>query len=410
MGARGHIDYVLLGVVLCLLALGAQMVYSSSVVIAHNEFGDDAYFVTRQVIWSIVGLASLALAAGIDYHRWQKVSTLLLLACVIALVLVFVPQLGITRYGSQRWLQLGPLPAVQPSELTKLAIVVYMADWLSRKGSGVSKLGTGSIPFVLILSFIAMLVLLEPDLGTTVIICAAAFSVFFIAGANLWHITLFFVPAGLTILWLAIHMAAYRAERWATFMDPFADPQGTGWHTIQTLIALGSGGLTGVGLGESRQKAYALPAAHTDSILAIIGEELGLAGTMAVILLFMLVGWRGFQIALRAPDTLGRLLAVGITSMVLWQAVINVGAVTASLPYTGVTLPFISFGGSSLCISLLSIGILLSVSRFDHYSQPRHRSESGRRRAHPPDSPQQPANAPPGSAPRRGPLRGGARV
>ena len=384
MGARGHVDYVLLGAVLLLLALGAQMVYSSSVVIAHNEFGDDAYFVTRQVLWALAGLAVLGVAAGVDYHRWQNVSTLLLLVCVIALMLVLIPQLGVNRYGSHRWLQVGPLPAVQPSELTKLAIVVYMADWLSRKGPDVGKLGTGSIPFVLILSLVAGLVLLEPDLGTTVIICAAAFSVFFIAGANLWHVALGFIPGGVLILWGAITMAAYRADRWAAFMDPLADPQGKGWQTLQTLIALGSGGLTGVGLGMSRQKAYYLPAAHTDSILAIIGEELGLLGTLSVIVLFMVIGWRGFRIAVQAPDPLGRLLAVGVTSMILWQAIVNIGAVTNSLPYTGVTLPFISFGGSSLCISLLSVGILLSVSRFAGGGAQPARPERGPRRPHQP--------------------------
>ncbi len=364
MNARSHVDYVLLGAILMLLALGAQMVYSSSVVIAHNEFGDEAYFVTRQVIWGAIGMAVLAVASGVDYHRWQKVSTLLLLVCIVALVLVLIPQLGTYRYGSTRWLQVGPLPAVQPSEFAKLAIVVYMADWLSRKGPNVGNLGQSSIPFAIILGLVGGLVLIEPDLGTTVIICAAAFSVFFVAGANLWHVALGFVPGGLAVLWWAIHLAAYRVDRWASFMDPFSDPQGHGWQTMQTLIALGSGGMTGLGFGMSRQKAYYLPNAHTDSILAIIGEELGLIGTLGVIALFMVVGWRGIRIAMHAPDTYGRLLAAGLTSLIIWQAIINIGAVTNSLPYTGVTLPFISFGGSSLCISLLSVGMLLSISRF----------------------------------------------
>lgn len=362
MGGRRHVDYVLVGTVFLLLAVGAQMVYSSSVVIAHNEFEDETYFLTRQLLWAGIGLLGLVLAAGIDYHRWEKVSFPLLFISAIALVLVLIPEFGTNKYGSARWLQLGSLPLVQPSEFTKLAVVVYFADWLSRKGPKVATLAHGSIPFILLLILIAGLVLAEPDLGTTVIICAAAFSIFFVAGANLLHLIVL-LPAALAATWVAIHAAAYRADRLAAFLDPWADPQAKGWQTIQTLIALGSGGVTGVGFGMSRQKAYALPNAHTDSIFAIIGEELGLIGTLAVVLLFLIVGWRGLRISMRAPDSLGRLLAIGLTSMIIWQAIVNVGAVTNSLPYTGVTLPFVSFGGSSLCVSLVAVGILLSVSR-----------------------------------------------
>ena len=361
---RGHVDYVLLGAVGLLLVIGAQMVYSSSVVIAHNEFGDETYFFTRQLLWIVVGLAGLGVAASIDYHRWQSISVLLLVVTVIALVLVLIPQLATRQYGSARWLRLGPLPSFQPSELAKLIVCIYMADWLSRKGANVRKLGQGSIPFVIILSVIAGLVVVEPDMGTAVIICAVAFSVFWVAGANLWHLVLGFVPGGAAVIWYVTHSAAYRVERYQAFLDPHADPLGKGWQAIQTFIALGSGGLTGVGLGMSRQKAYYLPNAHTDSILAIIGEELGMLGTFAVIALLMVIGWRGLRIALRAPDPFGRLLAVGLTSKVLWQAIVNIGAVTNSLPYTGVTLPFVSYGGNSLCITLIGVGLLLSVSRF----------------------------------------------
>ena len=361
---RGHVDYVLLGAVGLLLVIGAQMVYSSSVVIAHNEFGDETYFFSRQLLWIVVGLVGLGVAASIDYHRWQSISVLLLLVTVVALVLVLIPQLGMKQYGSARWLKLGPLPSFQPSELAKLVVCVYMADWLARKGSNVGKLGQGSIPFVIILGIIAGLVVVEPDMGTAVIICAVAFSVFWIAGANLLHLVVGFLPGGAAVIWYVTNSAAYRVERYQAFLDPFADPQGKGWQAIQTFIALGSGGLTGVGLGMSRHKAYYLPNAHTDSILAIIGEELGMVGTLAVIALLMVIGWRGLRIAMRAPDPFGRLLAVGLTSKVLWQEIVNIGAVTNSLPYTGVTLPFVSYGGNSLCITLIGVGLLLSVSRF----------------------------------------------
>jgi cell division protein FtsW len=283
---------------------------------------------------------------------------------VVALVLVLVPAFGVVQYGSARWLKIGPLPSFQPSELAKIAVVIYMADWLARKGRGVSRFTHGSIPFLIILSIIAGLVVVEPDMGTAVIICAVAFSVFFVAGANLWHLIIGFVPGGI-ITAIAITFAApYRAERLAGFLDPLADPLGKGWQAMQTFIALGSGGLTGVGFGMSRQKAYFLPNAHTDSILAIIGEELGLIGTLTVVALLMVVGWRGLRIALRAPDPFGRLLALGLTAKILWQAIINIGAVTSSLPYTGVTLPFVSFGGNSLCMTMIGVGLMLSVSRF----------------------------------------------
>lgn len=364
MRARGHVDYILITAVALLLALGAQMVYSASVVIAHNEFGDETYFFTRQLLWIGVGSVMMIVAASIDYHRWQKVSLLLLLVAVVALILVLVPGLGLMLSGSSRWLKLGPLPSFQPSEFAKVAVVIYMADWLARKGRDIARLTHGSIPFLIILGLVAGLVILEPDMGTAVIVCAVAFSVFFVAGANLWHLVLGFVPGGLAVAWVATHAAQYRAERFAGFLDPSADPLGKGWQAMQTFIALGSGGLTGVGLGMSRQKAYYLPNAHTDSILAIIGEELGLVGTMTVVLLLVIIGWRGLKIALQAPDPFGRLLALGLISKILWQAIINIGAVTSSLPYTGVTLPFVSFGGNSLCMTMAAVGLLLSVSRF----------------------------------------------
>jgi cell division protein FtsW len=359
-----HADYLLIGAVGLLLALGAQMVYSASVVIAHNEFGDETYFFTRQLTWIAIGTVGLIVTASVDYHRWQKVSLALLLVTVVALVLVLVPSFGMVQYGSARWLKIGPMPSFQPSELAKIAVVIYMADWLARKGRGVARFTHGSIPFLIILSIIAGLVVVEPDMGTAVIICAVAFSVFFVAGANLWHLIIGFVPGGILTAVVITFAAPYRAERLAGFLNPLADPLGKGWQAMQTFIALGSGGLTGVGFGMSRQKAYFLPNAHTDSILAIIGEELGLIGTLTVVALLMIVGWRGLRIALRAPDPFGRLLALGLTAKILWQAIINIGAVTSSLPYTGVTLPFVSFGGNSLCMTMIGVGLMLSVSRF----------------------------------------------
>ncbi|MFN8523073.1 MAG: putative lipid II flippase FtsW [Chloroflexota bacterium] len=371
MTGRGRIDLVLVAVVLVLLALGVQMVYSSSFLVARAEFGDDWYFMTRQLAWIALGLALLGITAALDFRVWKPFSSALLVASIIALVLVLVPQLADNRYGSSRWLKMGPLPSVQPSEFAKLALVLYLANWLPAKGQWVSRFKSGAAPFLIVVGLISVLVMLEPDMGTTFIICATAFSVFVVAGANLWHLVFAIVPGGIAVGIWAIIVEPYRFRRFLGWWDYESDIAGKGWQTYQTLVALGSGGVSGVGLGMSRQKAFYLPNAHTDSILAIIGEELGFVGTCAVILLFALIGWRGMRIAARSADPVARLLAVGLTSKIIWQTIVNIGAVTNSLPYTGVTLPFISSGGSSLCISLASIGILLSVSREATGDRPR---------------------------------------
>lgn len=355
-------DRLLLAAVVGLVVIGLLMVYSASFVIAHNEFGDDEYFLVRQLGWTAAGTLGMFLLARMDYHHWQKVSVILLVLTLAALVLVLVPGLGISAYGARRWLKLGPI-APQASEFAKLALAIYLADWLARKGPRVRNLSYGTIPFAIIVSLVAVLVLLEPDLGTTILVVAMAVSVFFVGGANLLHFSLGLAGFALGMYW-AVLTASYRSERLRVFLNPWADPQDSGWQTIQTLIALGSGGLTGIGLGMSRQKAYWVPNAHTDAIFAIIGEELGLVGTGTVLALFGVLAWRGMRAALLSPDLFGRLLATGLTAMLVWQALVNIAVVTNTIPYTGVPLPFISFGGSSLLVSLLSAGILLNISRY----------------------------------------------
>ena len=256
-----------------------------------------------------------------------------------------------------------PLPPIQPSEAAKFALAVYLAGWLARKGQQVQRLSYGSIPFAIIVAIIGGLVMLQPDLGTTFILGITAISIFWVAGANLVHFLLSLAGGSAVLYWLILS-AGYRSERLQVFFNPWIDPQDAGWHTIQTLIALGSGGLTGLGLGMSRQKAYWVPNAHTDAIFAIIGEELGLLGTAGVLVLFGLIAWRGMRIAFLAPDLFGRLLATGLTSAIVWQALVNIAVVTNTVPYTGVPLPFVSFGGSSIIISMLSAGVLLNISRY----------------------------------------------
>lgn len=356
-------DYLLLASTIALLVLGTLMVYSTSFVVGHNEFNDDAYFLTRQLIWIGVGGIGLLFAAHVDYRRWRALSLPIMFVCIALLVLVLVPGIGDQRYGAVRWLKIaGPLQ-IQPSEIAKLAITLYLADWLAKRGSIVGHFFEGVVPFTFIVGVVAGLVAVQPDLGTTAIIVAVAGCVFFVGGASLVHIALM-VSAGVVAGMAALaHLSGYQLDRIRAFVDPWSDIQGFGWHTAQTLIALGSGGPAGVGLGNSLQKYYWVPNAHTDAIFAIIGEELGFVGCIGVLGLFAVVAWRGFLIAWRGSDAFARLFATGLTCMLTVQTLVNIAVVTNALPYTGVTLPFISFGGSSTVISLVCVGLLLSISR-----------------------------------------------
>lgn len=360
---RPGADFWLVGSVAALLVIGVQMVYSSSVIVAHNEFKDEAYFLVRQVGWLILGVIAATIAARTDYRIWRRLSIVGMAVCLVLLVVVLMPNLGMTAYGAQRWLKIGAIPLGQPSEFAKLFLVLYMADWLSRKGDQVRHFTYGSLPFAIIVGLVASLVMLQPDLGTTLVLILTAVSIFYLAGANLIHLVLMAIPATVMIGFLVLGVG-WRADRVDAFLNPEADPLGKGWHTMQTLIALGSGGLAGVGLGESTQKHYYVPNAHTDTIFAILGEELGLLGTLAVLILFAIVAWRGLRIASRTDDHFGRLLAAGMTGKIIWQAILNMLVITNTVPYTGVPLPLISYGASSLVVTMVSIGMIFSVARF----------------------------------------------
>jgi cell division protein FtsW len=355
-------DYLLLASTIALLVLGALMVYSASFVVAHNEFNDDAYFLVRQLMWIGVGVVGMFGAMRIDYRRWRLLSLPIMFACIGLLVLVLVPGIGASSYGAVRWLRLGPVQ-IQPSEIAKLALILYLADWLARRGPMVAEFFKGLLPFAIIVGIVAALVEVQPDLGTTALIVGVSACVFFVAGANLAHIALIAVAGVAAGAELIAHLSNYQLERIRAFLDPWADVQGAGWHTAQGLIAVGSGGLFGHGLGNGMQKYYWVPNAHTDAIFAMIGEELGFVGCIGVMGLFAVIAWRGFLIAWRAHDPFARLFATGLTCMIALQALVNIAVVTNSLPYTGVTLPLVSFGGSSTVISLLGIGLLLNISR-----------------------------------------------
>jgi len=357
-------DFPLLAAVAVLLVVGLDMVYSASYVIAHNDpsYGNDAYFLLQQLWRAGLGLAFLLVAQATDYHLWRRIALPFVALAVLLLVAVLATHLAHTAYGAQRWLKLGPLPAIEPSELVKLALVVYFADWLSRRQGRLTEFASSTVPFAVTLGGICVLVILQPDLGTAIVIAATSVSLFFVAGADVRQLAVGLIGAAGALV-LVVLGAGYRSQRIAAFLDPSRDPLGVGWNITQAQIALGSGGVLGLGLGASRQKFYYLPNAHTDAIFAVVGEELGLLGTLGVLFLFGFLAFRGFRIARRAPDSYGALLATGITCGLVIQALINIGVITATIPFTGIPLPFVSYGGSSLVVSLLAIGIMLNVSR-----------------------------------------------
>jgi cell division protein FtsW len=387
-------DLVLLIAVLVLLVLGIVMVYSASFIIGHNEYGDGSYFLLRHLTALMVGLVGLGLVAGTDYRRWRGWALPALVGCLVLLVVVLVPGIGTEIHGARRWISLGRLQ-VQPSELTKLAIVVFLAAWLAARPGRASQLNAALL-FCGLIGLVALLIMREPDMGTTIVIVLAAISVFWVAGANLAHVLVVGAVGTATLAVLATS-AAYRAQRLQGWSDPWADPQGAGWHTVQSLIALGSGGVFGRGLGAGLQKAYYLPNAHTDAIFSVVGEELGLLGTVGVLVLFAVIAWRGLLIARQASDLFGRLLAVGMVALLVWQALLNMMVAVNAVPFTGVTLPFLSFGGTSLVVCLLAVGVLLSVSRGPLGSV----AEAPARRAAPvPPRQRAAAEWPPAAAPR----------
>ena len=355
-------DYVILVAVIAMSAIGILMVFSSSAMKEFTRDGDVFGAVAPQVAWGVAGLLAMLAMMNVDYRRLRLVSIPMYAIAIVLLVLVFVPSLGQVVGGSARWLKVGPLPAVHPAEFAKLALVVYLAHWLAKRGTGIHGLVRGTIPFLIIFLPIVALVLKEPDLGTSMVLATTGMTMFVLAGANLIHFGVLVVSGSVGIMLFALH--GYQLARIRAWIDPWADAQGIGFHSVQGLLALGSGGLIGLGLGQSRGAGgLFLPNASNDFIFAVIGEEFGLIGAGLVVVLFVILAYQGIRIALSAPDTFGALLAAGITTWLCVQAFINIGVVVALFPITGITLPFISAGGSSLTISLAAVGILLSISR-----------------------------------------------
>jgi cell division protein FtsW len=301
----------------------------------------------------------LIVTSRVDYHFWRRFSVPAMGGNVLLLIAVL--PLGRTVFGARRWFEIGPVQ-MQPSEIMKFVLILYMADLLDRKGNRIRHFVNGALPFALILGFILFLVMLEPDLGTTTVLAVVGISVFLIAGADIRQLGLFLVSGAGVFAGLAF-AAPYRRERLLLFLHPERDLRDAGWQLWQARIALGDGGVFGLGLGASRQKFSWLPAAHTDAIFAVIGEELGLVGCAVVLGLFAALAMRGYRTAMQSPDRFGAIVATGITTWIVFQAVINIGGVTTAIPFTGVPLPLFSYGGSSLVVTLGALGVLINISR-----------------------------------------------
>ena len=351
-------DYLILMLVVALTAVGILMVYSSSAMRGYLADADTFATVGPQIQWAVLGLLAMAAMMRIDYRYLRLASVPFLLVSMVLLVLVFVPELNIVVGGSARWLRLPGLPAIHPAEIAKLAVVIYLAHWFAKRGTKVHGFWGGTVPFLVIIAPVVALVFKEPDLGTTSVIALTAFTMFFIAGANMLHLAVM-GWAGVVAM-IVVGLQGYQMDRIRTWLDPWSDPLGDGFHTVQGLLALGAGGVLGRGLGQS---LVAVPNAFNDFIFAEIGQEFGLVGAVMVIGLFVLLAYSGIRVALAAPDTFGALLAAGITGWLCIQAFINIAVVVTLVPITGITLPFISAGGSSLIISFAAVGILLSISR-----------------------------------------------
>jgi cell division protein FtsW len=357
-------DLTLFGVVVLLLSVGVVMVYSASAIVAGERFGDPYFFLKKQLFWAALGFLALLSALRLDYRRLEPYHHLLLLLAALLLVAVLLPPLAQPINGTRRWLRAGPV-SFQPAELAKLALVVYLAAYLARHGDRLHDFRRGLLPPLLVAGALAGLVLAQPDLGTCLTLIVVTFALLFLAGGRLRHLGLI-VAASLPVLALAVWLAPYRWRRITTFLDPWADPRGDGFQVIQSWLALGAGGPLGRGIGESRQKLFYLPEAHTDFIFAVLGEELGFVGATALVALFAVLVWRGLRAGLRAPDPFGIYLALGITVLIATQTLVNFGVVTGVLPTKGLPLPYISFGGSALLVTMLSTGVLLNISQHGH--------------------------------------------
>ncbi len=360
---RKEFDYIIFLVAFILLGIGLVMVFSASAVSSNEPpRGDMYYYLRRQAFWAILGLISLFIMSKVNYWKIKKIILPMMILNFCLLTSVYIPGLGVVINNARRWISIAGF-TIQPSEFSKIALVIFTAWFLSRPEVKMKNFFKSSLIPLAVMGISFGFVLLQPDLGTGLAIAATVGIIIIVAGIPFYQILILGLLGGPAAFYLMMS-EDYRKQRILSFLDPWADPLDTGYHIIQSLLALGPGGLLGTGLGRSRQKLWYLPEPQNDFIFAIIGEELGFIGTTTILLLFFILLWRGFKVALHAPDSFGSLLAAGITTMIGLQALINIGVVTGSLPVTGINLPFISAGGSSLFFTLTGVGILLNISRY----------------------------------------------
>ena len=357
-------DAWLFGVAVVLLSIGVVMVYSASAIVAADRFGDPYFFLKKQLFWALLGSVGMLVAVRIDYRRLERFVLPALVLAGVLLVLVLIPPIGQAINGTRRWIRLGPV-SFQPAELAKVALVFYLAAFVARRQEEVADVRRGLLPPLLVAGSFAALVLVQPDLGNCLTLVALTFGLLYLAGSPVRYLAWAIAPA-LPLLALAIYAAPYRLRRVTAFWDPWADPRGSGFQIIQSWLAFGNGGLVGQGIGASRQKLFYLPESHTDFIFAVVGEELGFIGAAAFVALFAVLVWRGLRVGLRTSEPFGAYLALGITLLIATQTLVNLGVVTGLLPTKGLPLPFISFGGSALSMTMLSTGVLLNISQHAH--------------------------------------------
>ncbi len=355
-------DYVYFSLVLGLCLFGLIMISSSSAVLSVETYSLSYAITVKQAVTLVFGLMAMSVISRLDYHKWRPYAAWMFALSLVLLLAVFIPGLGKTANGAARWIDLGAFQ-IQPSEILKLTGVIYFAAWLEAKGSGVKSFRHGLLPLLLLLLPIVVLMMWQRDLGTLLVMVVTAIAMIFVAGGTISHI-IASCGAGLSLITGLILIEPYRLNRLTTYLNPTADKLGLGYHINQSLIAIGSGGLLGRGFGRSLQKYLYLPEPHTDSIFAIIVEELGFFRTLIVLAVVALLIWRGYRIAFQAGDDFGRMMAFGITTWFACQFAINISAILGLVPLTGVTLPFVSYGGTSLIMSLCAAGVVLSVSRY----------------------------------------------
>jgi len=354
-------DWWILLSVVGLLGVGAISVMSSSSVVSFKYTGDSYYFFKRHLLWILIGFIAMVYASTIDYHRILKHSRVIFLLTLVLLVMVFLPRIGRSVMGAHRWIHLG-IFSFQPSELSKLALILYLVDFVGRKKEKLSSLRDGVLPMAVASLMLIALVGLEPDLGVSAVLFSLLMAVWFAGGTPLRYVLSVSAAFG-SIVWIAVFFLGYGRRRILSFLDPWKYQQGAGFQAVQALIAFGMGGVWGMGLGSGKQKFLYLPAQQTDFIFTVVGEELGMIGAFGVLALYAILGYRGLKIALSAPDFSGYLLAVSIVFAILLQAFINIAMVLGLLPITGITLPFMSFGGTSMVVYMLMVGILLNIGR-----------------------------------------------